>query len=440
MIIEVSCMECVIVFCGIHKSCMNLLLKRINTFDDGASEIEKMITDISRRWRVLSGLNNWQNLLNPLDGDLQSYLLHYGSMAQATYDAFNSEKRSKYGGSCRYAKNNLFSKVGLVKANPFKYKAVKYIYATADIEVPKSFILKPLRHKAAWCGKSNWMGYVAVATDEGKIALGRRDILVAWRGTIMPVEWAKDFEFPLVSASTIFGKACGDAKVHQGVVSLYTSFDPNSNLNKTSARDQVLSEVRRLLKQYMNEEVSITITGHSLGGALASLNAADIVCNGLNKISRSHSSMGCPVTGFLFGAMRIGDFEFRDILESMKDIHILRVCNATDIVPYYPTVGYSVVGVELEVDNRKSPYLKRSNKPAAGHNLESAYLHAVAMEKEKGKEWKRDVANANRTMNALKDKLLIPARWWVEKNKGMVQLENGRWALQDHETDLDEDD
>lgn len=69
---------------------------------------EEMIKSIPQKWRLLSGQNNWKDLLNPLDADLRQYILHYGARAQATYDTFNTEKSSKFAGSSRYARRNLF--------------------------------------------------------------------------------------------------------------------------------------------------------------------------------------------------------------------------------------------------------------------------------------------------------------------------------------------
>ncbi|PIN18332.1 putative lipase [Handroanthus impetiginosus] len=352
-------------------------------------------------------------------------------MAQATYDTFNSERLSKYAGSSRYSRRNLFSRVGLAKGNPFKYEAVKYIYATSSIRVPEAFILKPLPDDS-WCRESNWMGYVAVATDEGKITLGRRDILVAWRGTIEPIEWVKDLDFPLVSASELVGRSGDNANVHKGFLSIYTSYNQHSTFNKTSARDQVISEVKKRVEQYKDEEISITVVGHSLGAALSTLNAADIVSNGYNK-PRNRPNKVCPVTAFIFGSPLVGDLNFKNTLQSMHDLHILNLLNVPDVIPRLPPIGYSSVGVELWVDSRTSPYLNYPGDLLSWHNLEAAYLHPVALER--GTTVKRDISLVNKNSAALKDKYSIPTNWWREKNKGMVQMNNGSWILQDHEKD-----
>lgn len=118
----------------------------------------------------------------------------------------------------------------------------KYIYATASIKLPICFIVKSLSKEASRV-QTNWMGYIAVATDEGKAMLGRRDIVVAWRGTLQPYEWANDFDFPLDSAISVFPVT--DPKdvprVGSGWLDVYTASDSHSPYDTTSAREQVFT-------------------------------------------------------------------------------------------------------------------------------------------------------------------------------------------------------
>ncbi|KAL0438257.1 UNVERIFIED_CONTAM: Phospholipase A1-IIgamma [Sesamum latifolium] len=355
---------------------------------------DKKEGSIAKRWKLLSGKSNWEGLLDPLDLDLRRYIIHYGTMAQATYDTFNSENASKFAGSSRYAKNDLFSKVGMDKGNPFKYRVTKYFYATSSAQVPDAFIV-PSWSREAWSKESNWM----------------------------------------VPAPEIFG-GNDDPKVHFGWHSIYTSDDPRSPFSKTSARHQVLGEVRRLVERYKNEEISITITGHSLGAAVSTINAVDIVVNGYNR-PQGMLHKHCPVTAFVFASPRVGDNSFHDFVLNLQNLHILCVRNARDIVPKYPFIDYVEVGEELAIDTDKSSYLKEGNL-SSWHNLE-AYLHGVAgtQGSEGGfkLEVNRDIALVNKHMDALKDEFCVPVSWWCEKNKGMVQQADGSWVLMDHEYD-----
>lgn len=195
--------------------------------------------DIAGRWRELHGSDHWEGLLDPLDAGLRRCLISYGEMITATYEAFIGEWRSPNAGMCRYRRADLLRRVDV--SHPGWYAATRYVYATASAEVRGEALLRPLcRHGHA--RECNWMGYVAAATDEGAAALGRRDIVVAWRGTQRALEWVADLKLALTSAAGILGPEDADGSepsVHRGYLSLYTSADEGSKLSKKSARMQV---------------------------------------------------------------------------------------------------------------------------------------------------------------------------------------------------------
>ncbi|XP_071713073.1 phospholipase A1-II 1-like [Rutidosis leptorrhynchoides] len=402
--------------------------------------IDSDIKNIAKDWKKLSGLeNHWKNSLDPPSTDLRLYINHYGELAEATYDAYIKTPHSKNAGNVRYSRKNLMTKVGLTQGRPLnEYKVTKYLYATSAVMLPGAFVTSS--SPQAWSKKSNWIGFIGVANDEGKKALGRRDILVAWRGTVNPSDMIHDAELLPVPAPKIFGLLHKDnPKVHNGWYSIYSTHDENTRYNKQSARDQAIDEVKKLVNEYRNEEISLTLTGHSMGAAIATLNAVDIVFHGLNKQTVT-PPISCPVTVFAFACPKVGDDGFSKVFKSMKDLYCLRINNVPDVVPKYPMVGYSDVGSELVIDTVKSTYLKGPGDPGSWHSMEG-YMHGVAgVQGKKGGfklEVNRDLSLVNKFSDALMDKYGIPPAWWTEKHSGMVQNPDGHWELKDHEEDND---
>ncbi|CAL1388369.1 unnamed protein product [Linum trigynum] len=377
------------------------------------------MSSIAAKWKKLSGEDHWDGLLDPLDADFRRYLIHYGERLHSVYDAFNGETRSKAYGFSRYPPENFFSRVFLQNGKPYKYQITKFFYASSEFTLGDWIV----------AGGSAWMGYVAVSTEEGKSILGRRDILVCWRGTLTNVEWFQDVNFPAVSVTEVYGTA-HNPKAHQGFFSVYAHKNPDSTYNKNSAREQVLAEVRRLVDKYREEEMSITVVGHSLGAALATLNAADIVANNYHK--PTGSTAGCLVTAFVYASPLVGDWGFYNMFNALTDLRLLRIRNLPDPVPNLPPklLGFSEVGKELLIVFA-SPYCKVLLNP---HNLE-LYMHGVAGYNGL-KPFKlvveRDIALVNKGEDHLKEEYNVPPKWWNVKNKAMYQLDDGSWDLRDY--------
>ncbi|GAU25893.1 hypothetical protein TSUD_376120 [Trifolium subterraneum] len=126
------------------------------------------------------------------------------------------------------------------------------------------------------------MGYVDVSDDETTKRVGRRDIVIAWRGTVTHVEWVANHQNYLKHIYEDIPCPDNDVRVEAGFLDMYTDQKNKDGYCKYSAREQVLGELKRLLVKYSNEEVSVTLTGHNLGSAMAMLSAFDIAETRLN--------------------------------------------------------------------------------------------------------------------------------------------------------------
>ncbi|XP_049387657.1 phospholipase A1-Ibeta2, chloroplastic-like [Solanum stenotomum] len=345
--------------------------------------------NLGSRWKEYHGCKDWLGLIDPLNENLRRELIRYGEFTQAAYHCFHSNPATCNEGDSR--------KVALPDKS---YKVTKSLYATSSIGLPKW--VDDVAPDLGWMTqRSSWIGYVAVCDDRSEIKrMGRRDIVIALRGTATCLEWGENFrdllvqipaETTQIESESESESGEGQAKVECGFLSLFQT----AGVNVPSLAESVVNEVQRLIEQYKGESLSITVTGHSLGAALALLVADEV---------STCTPDAPPVAVFSFGGPRVGNKSFADRLNS-KNVKVLRIVNNQDVITRVPGMfvseeldkklresgfvsgmlnvldksmpwAYAHVGTELRVDTRMSPFLKPDADVACCHDLE-AYLHLV---------------------------------------------------------------
>uniref|UniRef100_I1NUC1 Phospholipase A1 EG1, chloroplastic/mitochondrial n=2 Tax=Oryza glaberrima TaxID=4538 RepID=I1NUC1_ORYGL len=310
----------------------------------------KTAETVAGMWREVQGCGDWEGMLEPAPHPvLRGEVARYGELVGACYMAFDLDPASRRYLNCKYGRERMLEEVGMGGAG---YEVTRYIYAAADVSVPT---MEP-----STSGRGRWIGYVAVSTDEMSRRLGRRDVLVSFRGTVTPAEWMANLMSSLEAARLDPCDPRPDVKVESGFLSLYTSADKTCRFGGAgSCREQLLREVSRLVAAYSGggEDVSVTLAGHSMGSALALLSAYDLAELGLNRAA--------PVTVFSFGGPRVGNAAFKARCDELG-VKALRVTNVHDPITKLPgvflneaTAGvlrpwrhscYTHVGVELPLD------------------------------------------------------------------------------------------
>ncbi|KAJ3193580.1 hypothetical protein HK101_004591 [Irineochytrium annulatum] len=140
-----------------------------------------------------------------------------------------------------------------------------------------------------------------------------KHIAISFRGSRTMDNWIDDLM--IAKPDCPFPGAPEGAKIHYGFLNSWSL-----------VRDDVMSHVSRLLLMY--PKFDIWFTGHSLGGALATLAAVDI-----------RQTLGVP--GFrlkllTFAQPRVGNGIWADWVDSLTFDHMLRVVNQDDLTPHLP--------------------------------------------------------------------------------------------------------
>ena len=147
-------------------------------------------------------------------------------------------------------------------------------------------------------------------------------VLVCLRGTQTPQEWLHNF----TAVPNPFSLVPGFGWVHLGFERMYA---------------RVRASIRTALAAV--GDVRVTVLGHSLGGAMATLGAVDVKRN-MGKTQVDLCTVGGPRTG------KVG---FRRNFNDEIPI-AYRVTNQFDIVPHVPSAitGWNHVGEEIEVNGQ----------------------------------------------------------------------------------------
>lgn len=345
---------------------------------------------LGKRWRQYQGSHNWEGLLDPLDDNLRSEILRYGHFVEAAYRSFDFDPLSPTYATCRFSRASLLSRSGFARGpTGTAYRVTKNLRATCGIEPPRWTERMP-----SWMTvRSSWIGYVAVCQDKAEIArLGRRDVVVALRGTATCLEWLENMRAPLVDLPGHAGPSGSGPMVERGFLSLYTS----RTATCPSLQDMIREEIGRVIQSYGHEPLSVTFTGHSLGAALAVLSAYDVTTTFENLPT---------VTVMSFGGPRVGNGSLRRQLDK-SGTRVLRIVNSDDPITKVPgfviddddvasrgseNLGglpqwiqkrvedtrwvYADVGQELRLSSKESPHLNRRSF-ATCHDLKT-YLQLV---------------------------------------------------------------
>jgi predicted lipase len=173
------------------------------------------------------------------------------------------------------------------------------------------------------------------------------ELVAAIRGTDTLYEWIHDAAFLFVPNPI----HSGGGMTEDGFTAIYRSLRAGKDPNGPAA----ISEITTLVG---GDQIQwVTITGHSLGAALATLLALDVSLNAGAKSTQAYT----------YASPRVGELMFQHTYDSMLP-NTYRLHHRSDIVPKTPLFPYIHVGSDIEL---VSPFQGVNGTLACWHSLDT---------------------------------------------------------------------
>jgi predicted lipase len=190
-------------------------------------------------------------------------------------------------------------------------------------------------------------GFIARSAGPGS------DVIVAIRGTEGLLEWIMDFQF----LQTPFPYLAASGLTEQGFTGFYSTF----RIGPDDTQPRVIEAIRTLLAG--GGVASLSISGHSLGSALATLLASDVAGNGVCQTPSVYT----------FASPRVGDKVFAGTYDNLVPVS-WRIANLNDIVTQLPPLLAGYVHVDTEFPINSDDSTKHGIR--CWHGL-ATYLHTL---------------------------------------------------------------
>jgi len=152
----------------------------------------------------------------------------------------------------------------------------------------------------------------------GFIIENETSVIIAFRGTKSDLDWLADLKIE----QELFPFAMNGGSVHSGFLSIYKS-----------CREMIIDSVKQRAPTK-----KIFITGHSLGGSLATLLAFELA-----------SSEICNPNIYTFGSPKVGNIKFKEKYDEIVRQSI-RFVNLYDVVPLLPPFKVDVKPINIHLE------------------------------------------------------------------------------------------